>query len=79
MLKAILREYAWIHLAIGVLGHIQFFVGSILFLERFRQLKPVGVWMFIIGSGMMLLARLADVGVKLLPDDETGGSDSDRG
>jgi len=55
-LCAFLREYAWIHRGLGILGHLCFFVGSIFFL--WESLKLAGIWLFIVGAGGMLIDRL---------------------
>ncbi|SEF37390.1 YrhK-like protein [Amycolatopsis pretoriensis] len=47
------REFPAIHLAIGVIGNVIFFVGSVLFI--WHTTETLAIWLFIIGSfGMML-------------------------
>lgn len=65
-IKTIVKEYGWIHLTIGLSGNFLFFVGSILFFERFKQYKGIGVWLFVIGSFFMLLGALGRLWVDIL-------------
>lgn len=58
MLRKLVHNYEYVHISIGLLGNVQFFVGSVLFLERFSQYRQVGVWLFVIGSFMMLIGSL---------------------
>ncbi|MCD1636447.1 YrhK family protein [Martelella mediterranea] len=46
------------HLSLGLLGNIGFFVGSIFFLPSLEQYKTLGVWLFIVGSFFMLIGAL---------------------
>lgn len=55
-----------------MLGHIQFFAGSVLFLEQFHAYKPIGVWLFISGAFMMLIGNLGSAIVKLYDRKDTG-------
>lgn len=50
-------DFRWLHQAIGVLGGVTFFVGSILFLYD-GLLKHAGVWLFIVGSAGMLVGNV---------------------
>jgi hypothetical protein len=50
------RDYEWFHTAVGVLGNLMFFVGSVLFLWQSTQ--RTGVWLFIVGAGAMLLGSV---------------------
>jgi hypothetical protein len=51
--KIFIREFPAVHLAIGVIGNIIFFVGSVLFIWHVTEV--LAIWLFIIGSfGMML-------------------------
>lgn len=63
--KTIVRDYGWLHLAVGLLGNILFFVGSILFLPAFEPIRTTGVWLFILRSGLMILGALGQLLVKL--------------
>ncbi|WP_409180327.1 YrhK family protein [Amycolatopsis sp. VS8301801F10] len=51
--KSFVREFPTIHLAVGVIGNVIFFVGSVLFISDATEL--LAIWLFIVGSfGMML-------------------------
>ncbi len=54
-LEIVVRDYEWIHLSVGLVGHVGFLVGSVLFLPALEQFKTIGVWLFIIGAGAMLI------------------------
>lgn len=54
-LKTLVKDYEWIHLSVGLIGHVSFLVGSVLFLPAFEPLKTLGVWLFIVGAGAMLI------------------------
>jgi len=54
--RALIHQYQWFHLAMGLLGNTSFVVGSVFFL--WESLKPAGVWLFIIGSAGMLLGSI---------------------
>jgi hypothetical protein len=54
-----ITEYQWIHARLGLIGNVSFFIGSIFFLWDTTQ--TIGVWLFIIGSGGMLLGSLGDM------------------
>lgn len=50
--RSFIREFPAVHLTIGVVGNITFFVGSVLFL--FPATETLAIWLFIVGSfGMM--------------------------
>lgn len=69
-LKILVKDYGWVHLGLGLIGNFTFFVGSILFLPAFEPYKPVGVWLFIIGSFLMLVGATG----RLLVDLWSNGS-----
>jgi len=54
-LRILVKEYGWVHLSLGLVGNLTFFIGSILFLPTFDPYKPLGAWLFIIGSFLMLI------------------------
>lgn len=56
-LRSVVGRYRWLFVAEGVIGNLLFFVGSILFLRPTTQ--QLGVWMFIGGSGLMLVSSAA--------------------
>lgn len=57
MLRRFLARYRWFFVAEGVFGNFLFFVGSVLFLWPGTQ--QFGVWLFIAGSGLMLVSSSA--------------------
>jgi hypothetical protein len=57
-IKVLVQDYGWIHLSLGLLGNVTFFVGSVMFLPRFEPYKLFGVWLFIVGSFLMLLGSI---------------------
>ena len=61
MLKTVLRDYGWIHLGLGLAGNVTFFIGSILFLPALESWKTVGVWLFIVGSFLMLVGAAGEM------------------
>jgi hypothetical protein len=58
-IQQFVNEYKWIHTTLGLIGNISFLVGSIFFLWDSTQ--PIGTWLFIIGSGGMLLGSAGDM------------------
>lgn len=71
-LKIIVQDYGWIHTSVGLLGNIAFFLGSILFLPQFEEWKVTGVWLFIVGSFLMLVGALGNLLVGLFEKDKGG-------
>ena len=68
MLKTLVKDYGWIHTALGVLGNATFVIGSVLFLPQFEQLQRLAVWCFIVGPALMLVGALGSLAVKLYDD-----------
>lgn len=58
-----LREFPWIHLGLGLLGNLLFFVGSVLFF--WEGTKTAGVWLFVLGSLGMLVGSIGQLLVKI--------------
>lgn len=54
-LHRLVHKYEAIHTVLGILGNVLFVCGSVLFLEAFKELRPIAVWLFICGSSLMLL------------------------
>jgi hypothetical protein len=65
LLKTVVQDYGWIHTAIGAIGNFIFFVGSIFFLPSFHSMLTTGVWLFIIGSLLMMCGAIGEFFVKL--------------
>lgn len=57
-IKILVQDYSWVHLSLGLLGNTLFFIGSILFLPIFPSWYTFAVWLFIIGSLLMLVGAL---------------------
>ena len=55
-LRAFFDEYEWIHLSLGIVGNLLFFVGSVLFL--FDPIKRLDIYTFIVGSFLMLVGAV---------------------
>jgi len=64
LLKNLVQDYGWIHTAISAFGNLTFFVGIIFFLPSGKSMLTVGVWLFIFGSLLMMVAALGDFFVK---------------
>ncbi len=62
LLHALYKEYTWVHLMIGIVGNVCFFLGSVFFL--YKSLKTAGVWLFILGAGGMLIGKLGSAMVE---------------
>ena len=74
-LRVVIQDYSWIHTAIGLFGNLTFFVGSILFFERFEDYKDIGVWLFVIGSFLMLIGSVGNFFVNLWEKRANGSVD----
>jgi len=57
-LKILVHDYPWIHLSLGLLGNTTFFIGSVAFLPQFEYYRLYGVWLFALGSLLMLIGSL---------------------
>ena len=64
LLHKIVHDYGWIHRSLGLLGNACFFIGSVLFLPALEQWKTTGVWLFIVGSALMLIGAAGSFLVK---------------
>ncbi|AUV82936.1 hypothetical protein C2R22_15865 [Salinigranum rubrum] len=71
MHKTILREffdeYEWIHLSLGIVGNVLFFVGSVLFL--YETIEVLDIYTFIVGSFLMLVGAVGKALVKYASGD----------
>jgi len=67
--KRTVQDYGWIHLSLGLMGNCAFFVGSILFLPVLHSYKVIGVWLFIVGSFLMMVGALGRLLVDLWKDE----------
>ncbi|SDY10727.1 YrhK-like protein [Modestobacter sp. DSM 44400] len=62
-LGALLRDFPWVHLGIGLLGNSLFFAGSILFFWKSTMLPAI--WIFVFGSLGMLIGSLGELLVRV--------------
>ncbi len=60
-LELIVREYRHWHLAVGLIGNALFLIGSVLFFKMFEAWQTFAVWLFVIGSALMLLGALGEL------------------
>ena len=65
MIQTLVRDSAWIHLAIGMVGNFCFVVGSVLFFKMFDSYYTLAVWLFLIGSAAMFIGSLGEVAKSL--------------
>jgi len=56
LLKDFFDDFEWIHISLGITGNLLFFIGSFFFLSE--KLMPLGTWLFIIGSLLMLIGAI---------------------
>ncbi|ELZ33521.1 hypothetical protein C474_05555 [Halogeometricum pallidum JCM 14848] len=66
-LQTLFQEYEWVHLSLGLLGNVLFFVGSVFFL--YEPLKRLGIYAFIVGSFLMLVGSLGQAVVRCESND----------
>lgn len=59
--EGIVREYRHWHLGVAVTGSVLFLLGSILFLPVFETYLVLAVWMFVVGSALMLVGALGEL------------------
>lgn len=62
LFRAMVQQYQWIHLTLGLIGNAAFVVGSIFFLWDSWQ-QPA-IWLFIMGSVGMLIGSIGSAIVK---------------
>jgi hypothetical protein len=70
LIKTLVQDYGWIHTAIGAIGNFIFFVGSIFFLPSEHSMLTAGVWLFIIGSLLMMFGAIGEIFVKIYDAEE---------
>ncbi len=74
-IKTLVQDYGWIHLSLGLAGNPLFFVGSLMFMPAFKGVpqpswlvatwQTAGVWLFVVGSFLMLIGALGTLLVRL--------------
>ena len=52
-MRLVVKRYQWVHVTLGLIGNLSFFIGSVLFF--WESWKNVGIWLFVIGSLGMLI------------------------
>lgn len=62
VMRAVIRDYQYIHISLGLIGNAAFFVGSVFFL--YDSLMTTGTWLFIFGSFGMLIGSIGEAVVK---------------
>lgn len=60
---ALLRDFPWGHLALGLLGNTLFVVGSVMFF--WERLMTLATSFFVLGSAGMLLGSLGELFVRI--------------
>lgn len=78
-IKTLVQEYGWVHLGIGLTGNLAFFVGSVFFLPSLERFKLLGIWLFIIGAGLMFIGALGRLLVDIFEEQKEESLDSRRG
>jgi hypothetical protein len=68
-ISEVVHEFPWIHRVLGLCGNTAFFVGSILFF--FEALKTTGIWLFVIGSLLMLVGSAGEFLVRWFERDRS--------
>lgn len=70
-LGAVLSDFPWVHLALGLFGNTLFVVGSVLFF--WESTKTLGIWLFVFGSSGMLLGSVGELLVRVEKKRRSGG------
>lgn len=60
-LEKVVREYRHWHLGVAVTGNVLFLVGSVLFFKIFAVWDTTAVWMFVVGSFLMLVGAFGEL------------------
>ena len=58
-----LRDFPWVHLAMGLFGNALFLAGSIMFF--WESVKTIAIWLFVLGSLGMLLGSVGELLVRI--------------
>ena len=62
-LPALLHDFPWVHLGIGLLGNAAFVVGSAMFF--FKSTETAAIWVFVLASAGMLIGSLGELFVRI--------------
>lgn len=60
---AILHDFPWLHLGIGLFGNAMFVVGSVLFFDK--SVMTLAIWLFVVGSLGMFLGSAGELLVRI--------------
>ena len=77
-LRVIVKDYGWIHTSIGLVGNVLFVIGSVFFLPSFSSVETLGVWLFIIGSFLMMIGAAGELGVKIFDKRDRPAKQAER-
>ncbi len=58
MIRALVRDYEYIHIVIGIVGNLLFVFGSVLFFKAFERYYTLAVTLFVVGSTFMFIGSL---------------------
>lgn len=72
---AVLSDFPWVHLGLGLFGNTLFVVGSVLFF--WESTKTLGVWLFVFGSSGMLLGSVGELLVRIEKKRRRHGGEQD--
>ena len=61
-LHALVCDYEWVHISLGLIGNCAFVIGSFLFFSD--STKTLALWFFVIGSFGMLLGSVGSAFVR---------------
>lgn len=71
--KILVQDYTWVHLSLGLFGHVSFFIGSIFFLPVLEPLKIIGTWLFILGAFFMMIGQIGRLLVEIWEEKNNSG------
>lgn len=74
ILRTLVQDYEYIHTTLGICGNLLFVTGSVLFFERFSHLYTLAVWLFVVGSSLMLVGAVGSGLKKLWQTEEQSAS-----
>ncbi len=62
-LPALLNDFPWVHLGIGLVGNAAFVVGSAMFF--FKSTETAAIWVFVLASTGMLIGSVGELMVRI--------------
>lgn len=60
---AILHDFPWLHLGIGLFGNAMFVAGSVMFF--YKSVMTLAIWLFVIGSLGMFVGSAGELLVRI--------------